>query len=198
MHAPVRYSAIVIGASAGGLTALSNLLSGMPKNFKLPIIVVQHRSREERDLLESVLQQKCEIRIKQADEKEVITGGFVYIAPPDYHLLVESDMSFSLSIDETVNYSRPSIDVLFESAALVYKEKLIGVVLTGSNDDGSNGMKTIHKYHGLTIAQNPGEAQHPTMPVASIRKGAVKRIMMLKEIQQFLIGITNDGEDYEE
>lgn len=197
MLVPVKYSAIVIGASAGGLTALSNLLSGIPKDFKLPIIVVQHRSREERDLLESVLQQKCKIRIKQADEKEVIAGGFVYFAPPDYHLLVESDMSFSLSIDGTVKHSRPSIDVLFESAALVYKEKLIGIVLTGSNDDGSNGVKTIQKYQGLTIAQNPGEAQHPAMPVASIRTGSIKRILMLKEIQQFLIGVTNDG-GYEE
>jgi two-component system, chemotaxis family, protein-glutamate methylesterase/glutaminase len=192
MPGSAKYSAIVVGASAGGLTALTSILCALPKSFSVPIIVVQHRSKEERDLLETVLQQKCEIRIKQADEKEMISPGFVYIAPPDYHLLIESSMSFSLTIDETVNYSRPSIDVLFESAAQVYREKLIGIVLTGSNSDGSNGIKLIHKYRGLTIAQNPDEAQYSAMPLASIRTGAVKKILMLKEIHQFLISITND------
>lgn len=189
-QATAPYSAIVIGTSAGGLAALTRLLSAIPQNYTIPVIVVQHRSKEERDLLEIVLQQKCRISIKQADEKEMIKPGFVYIAPPDYHLMVEADRSFSLSIDSIVNYSRPSIDVLFESAAQVYKERLIGIVLTGSNGDGANGIKAIHRHHGLTIAQDPNDAEYPVMPAAGIRTGVIKRILTLGDIQQFLVGLT--------
>ncbi|MBA4058298.1 MAG: chemotaxis protein CheB [Marivirga sp.] len=182
----MNYLAIVIGVSNGGLNALSTILSGIPKNYQTPIIIVQHRSKGERDLLEAVLQQKCEITIKQADEKENIVGGLVYIAPPDYHLMIEADRTFSLSIDASVRYSRPSIDVLFESAAEVYKDKLIGIILTGSNDDGANGMRSIHQNGGFTIAQNPGEAKDGAMPLASIRTGAVRQVLLLKEIQAFM------------
>lgn len=193
MGRSVKYEAVVIGVSAGGLTALSTLFSGLPENYPLPIMIVQHRSKDERDLLENVLQQKHSIKIKQADEKEGIKGGFIYIAPANYHLLVESNKTFSLSADEKVRYSRPSIDVLFESAAEVYKETLVGIILTGSNDDGANGMKCISSHNGLTISQNPAEAQFPVMPAASIRTGAVKRILLLKEIQQFLLQLSKNG-----
>lgn len=193
MRTSGNYEAVVIGVSAGGLTALSTLFSEIPENYTLPIIIVQHRAKEERDLLENVLQQKCLLKVKQADEKEVIKSGFIYVAPANYHLLVERDKTFSLSSDETVKYSRPSIDVLFETAAEVYKDRLVGIILTGSNDDGANGIKSIHSYNGLTIAQNPGEAQFPVMPVASIRTGVVKRILLLKEIQEFLIQLSKIG-----
>lgn len=193
MGRSLKYEAVVIGVSAGGLTALSTLFSGLPENYPLPIIIVQHRSKEERDLLENVLQQKYSIKIKQADEKEGIKGGFIYIAPANYHLLVESNKTFSLSADEKVRYSRPSIDVLFESAAEVYKERLVGIILTGSNDDGANGIKSISSHNGLTISQNPAEAQFPVMPAASIRTGAVKHILLLKEIQQLLLQLSKNG-----
>lgn len=193
MQESVKYEAVVIGVSAGGMNALSALLSGIPENYTLPMIIVQHRAKEERDLLENVLQQKCKIKIKQADEKEAIKGGFIYVAPANYHLLIESDKTFSLSADATVRYSRPSIDVLFETAAEVYKEKLVGIILTGSNDDGANGMKSICSHNGMTIAQNPGEAQFPVMPEASIHTGAVKRVLLLIEIQQFLIQLSKNG-----
>lgn len=186
MQALDHYSAIVIGSSAGGLQALSYLLEGIPENFNLPIVIVQHRSRSEREILEEVLQGKCKLKIKQADEKERVTGNTVYIAPPDYHLLIEQDETFSLSADGRVNHSRPSIDVLFESASQVYKDKLIGIILTGANDDGANGIRSIHQHKGFTIAQNPGESLHSAMPVAAIRTGAVKKILLLKEIREFL------------
>jgi two-component system chemotaxis response regulator CheB len=186
MPRQVNYRAIVIGASNGGLHALSIILARIPKDYSIPIIIVQHRHKDERDLLETILQQRCEINIKQADEKEKIIGACVYVAPPDYHLMIETDETFSLSIDTFVRHSRPSIDVLFESAAQVYRDELIGIILTGSNDDGANGIKCIHQYGGATIAQHPDEAKDPSMPVASIRTGAVRQILSLREIYEFL------------
>lgn len=189
MEPAKKYEAIVIGTSAGGLYALSSILGGLPAEYPLPIIVVQHRSKDKKDLLEDVLQHKCKIRIKQADEKEKIERGIVYIAPPDYHLLIETDLTFSLSSDDQVRYSRPSIDVLFESAALAYRDKLIGIILTGANNDGAAGISTIKKYNGLTISQNPKEATFPFMPTAAIETKAVTYIWTLSEIQNFLINI---------
>jgi two-component system, chemotaxis family, protein-glutamate methylesterase/glutaminase len=186
MQKQANYLAVVMGASSGGLHALCTILSDIPQDYSIPIIIVQHRAKDERDLLETVLQQKCVIRIKQADEKESIVAGCVYVAPPNYHLMVEADKTFSLSIDASVQYSRPSIDVLFESAAQVYKDKLVGIILTGSNDDGASGIRSIYQVGGFTIAQHPKEARDSAMPVASIRTGAVKTILLLKEIQGFL------------
>ena len=186
-----KYQAIVIGASAGGLYALSTILKPLPSDYPIPVVVVQHRSKDQRDLLEDVLQSKCKIKIKQADEKEKIRGATVYIAPPDYHLLIENDMTFSLSCDELVHYSRPSINVLFESAAVVYQDKLAGIILTGANNDGASGIAMIKKYGGLTIAQAPAEAQFPFMPDASIETKNVTHIWTLLEIQNFLLKISN-------
>lgn len=181
------YKAIVIGTSAGGLFALSSLLQNLPVNYHLPLIIVQHRAKDQKNLLEEVLQARCRITIKQADEKERITKGFVYIAPPDYHLLIERDKTFSLTADEPISFSRPSIDVLFESAALTYRESLIGIILTGANNDGARGMKMIAQYGGLTIAQKPAEAEYPMMPAAAIQKTKIQHIWALAEIEDFLL-----------
>jgi two-component system chemotaxis response regulator CheB len=185
-----KYQAIAIGASAGGLHALTFLLEQLPADYPIPVIVSQHRAKDQKELLEEVLQHKCKIRIKQADEKEKIESGFAYIAPPAYHLLVERDGTFSLSSDEHVSFSRPSIDVLFESAAEVFREKLIAVILTGANNDGANGISVVKKYGGLTIAQSPREAQYPYMPQAAINYGGVENILTLKEIQHFLYRVS--------
>lgn len=190
-----KYKAIVIGTSAGGLFALTVILEKLPVNFPLPVIVVQHRSKDQKDLLEEVLQSKCKIRIKQADEKEKIEPGFVYIAPPDYHLQVEAAKAFSLSSDEPVHFSRPSIDVLFETAAMVFKDKLIGIILTGSNIDGTAGVMAVNKYGGLTIAQKPDEAQFPFMPEAAIKTKKINHIWTLSEIQEFLSKLTNTSNE---
>lgn len=190
MKADKSYKAIVIGTSAGGLFALSSLLSALPAAFPLPVLVVQHRSRDQRDLLEELLQSKCAVRIKQADEKEPLSGGTVYIAPPDYHLLVEADETLSLSCDDRVLYSRPSINVLFESAALVYGDQLVAIILTGANEDGASGIGMVKKYGGFTIAQEPAEAQFPLMPKASINTKRIDRVWRLAEIGGFLETLT--------
>lgn len=189
------YKAIAVGTSAGGLKALTTILGELPVNFPLPVMIVQHRSKEQRDLLEEVLQSKCSIRIKQADEKEKIEKAIIYIAPPDYHLLVEWDETFSLSADAPVRFSRPSIDVLFETAANVYKQQLIAIIMTGANNDGSEGIVAVNRKGGLTIAQDPADADYPFMPSAAIRTKAVKEVLSLEEIKSFLlklIGTQND------
>lgn len=184
------YEAVVIGTSAGGLYALSTILQALPANFPLPIIVVQHRSKDERNLLEDVLTQKCSITIKQVDEKEKIENGIVYFAPPDYHLLIERNRTFSLSCDARVNFSRPSIDVLFETASWVYEDKLLGIILTGANHDGAAGIKRIKKQGGTTIAQDPASAQYPMMPEAAINTGSIQHILKLGDIKDLLINIS--------
>ena len=189
MQANNKHKAIVIGTSAGGLYALSSLLEALPPDYPLPVIVVQHRYKDQKDLLEQILQSKCAIKIKQADEKEKIEKGVVYIAPPDYHLLIESDLTFSLSSDVLVSYSRPSIDVLFESAALAFGSQLIGVLLTGANRDGTDGLFTIKNSGGLTIAQSPVEAQFPYMPQSAIDKGGARFILTLAEIKKRFLDI---------
>jgi two-component system, chemotaxis family, protein-glutamate methylesterase/glutaminase len=185
----MRYDAVAIGVSAGGLAALTRILGVLPANYPLPIIVVQHRSRDERFLLEEVLQVKCAIKIRQAEEKEAILPGAVYLAPPDYHLLIEKDHTFSLSYDALVNYSRPSIDVLFESAADVYRKKLLGIILTGANSDGSVGMKMISKHGGYTIAEDPVSAEYPEMPAAAIRTGSIQKTTDLDGIARYLLDL---------
>lgn len=181
------YDAIVIGASAGGLYVMIRILKLLPPNFTIPIIVVQHRSRDERTLLEEVLQQKSSLRIKQADEKEQIQPGTVYFAPPDYHLLMEHNGTFSLSFEPPVNYSRPSIDVLFETAADVFKQRLLAVILTGANNDGAYGIKKIAQMGGTTVAQQPETADYPEMPKSAIKTGYVQHILDPEGIGKFLL-----------
>lgn len=187
MEKKKEYNAIVIGASAGGLYVLISMLKLLPSTYPIPVIVVQHRAKDERSLLEEVLQHKCNIRIKQADEKEEIQHGFVYFAPPNYHLLIESNGTFSLSYDSPVNFSRPSIDVLFETAADVYKERLLGIILTGANKDGAQGMKKIRALGGTTIAQQPETADYREMPQAAISTGAIQHILTPDAIGKFLL-----------
>jgi two-component system chemotaxis response regulator CheB len=187
METKRKYDAIVIGASAGGLHALISILTPLPANYPIAVIVVQHRAKDERSLLEEVMRHKCHIGIKQADEKEAIQPGFVYFAPPNYHLLIESNGTFSLSYDAPVNFSRPSIDVLFETAADVFKKKLLGIILTGANKDGAEGMKKIRASGGTTIAQQPGTAEYPEMPQAAISTGAIQHILTPEAIGSFLL-----------
>ena len=185
-----RYEAIVIGASAGGFLTLCALLDGIPSTYSLPIILVQHRSKVSRDLLEEVLQGRCRIQVKQAEEKEKVRSAIVYVAPPDYHLLVEADKTLSLTADAPVRFSRPSIDVLFESAAIAYQDKLIGIILTGANNDGAMGICAIADRGGLTIAQNPQEAAHPSMVQAAIDTMKVNYIWPVSTIRNFLLQLS--------
>lgn len=186
MRSGERFKAIAIGCSAGGLHALILLLKDLPSNYSIPIIIVQHRLKNERELLEEVLQKHCALNVRQADEKEAVASGHAYIAPPDYHLMIEQDKTFSLSADEKVNYARPSIDVLFETAADVYKEGLAAIILTGANNDGCRGIKAVRSQKGFTIAQDPDEAEFPAMPLAAVKSGAIDRILPLADIGKFL------------
>jgi two-component system, chemotaxis family, protein-glutamate methylesterase/glutaminase len=183
------HQAIVIGSSAGGLFALTSILDELPHDYPLPVIIIQHRVKERSQLLEEILQQRCRITVKQADEKEDIRSGVVYIAPPGYHLLIENDKTFSLASDIPEKHSMPSIDVLFETAAYCYQQSLIAIILTGASNDGSDGMRITKKLGGLTIAQDPNEAQFPYMPRAAISIGAASRVMTLDEIKHFLLTI---------
>lgn len=182
------YDAIVMGASAGGLAALTTILETLPMEYTLPILLVQHRAKDSGELFEEVLQRKCRLHIQQADEKVKVKAGSVFVAPPDYHVLVEMDHTLSLSLEPPINFSRPSIDVLFESAALAYGSKLIGIILTGSNNDGAAGISRIQSMGGLTIAQDPNEAQFSYMTQAAINTHHVDCVWSLSTIVEFLCG----------
>jgi len=183
----MRYEAIVIGVSSGGMNAMKVMFSLLPKDFNAPIIIVQHIGAHSDNLWVRLLNEKSNLPIKEADEKEKIENGKVYIAPPNYHLLIEKDRTFSLTVDKQVNYSRPSIDVLFESAAEVYAGKLIGVILTDSNNDGTNGIKRVKECGGLTIIQDPDTAESAFMPKSAIAAIKPDYVLSLEGITELLI-----------
>jgi two-component system chemotaxis response regulator CheB len=190
-----QFDAIVIGSSAGGLRVLLELLAFIPKSYPIPIIIVQHLLDGNDSMLAQFLNDKSEISVKEADDKEPIMKGFAYIAPPSYHLLVEEDYSLSLSMDPRVNFSRPSIDVLFDSAAYVYQERCVGIVLTGASGDGSQGLNKIKANGGLTLVQDPETAEFSTMPKAAIEATAVDYVMTINEMGQFLLSIVGGKHD---
>jgi two-component system chemotaxis response regulator CheB len=191
-HDQHKYKAVVIGVSSGGLSALRTFVSGLPGDFRLPVIIVQHIGPHSEGSWIGLLIQKSKVRIKEADEKEKIEDGTIYVAPPNYHLLVEKDRTLSLNISERVNYARPSIDVLFESAADAYKDELIGVIMTGSNNDGSSGLKRIKDKGGMAIVQDPATAESGYMPASAIAATKVDYILPLKEIIDLLIKISTN------
>jgi two-component system chemotaxis response regulator CheB len=177
---------IVIGTSMGGLHALQLILSALPDNFCVPIVVVQHRHKQSGDALAIVLKRKAnKLCIVDAEDRQKIAQGCVYLAPADYHLYVERG-EFSLSTDAAESYSRPSIDVLFESAADAYGEGVLAVLLTGANADGARGLKAIKKRGGYVVVQDPATAEAPAMPSAGIAAVEVDQILPLQEIGQFL------------
>lgn len=181
-----NHEVIVIGSSSGGITALEYLTPKLSLNF-ISIIIVQHIKNDLDNYLPIRLGKICKMRVKEAEENELIEQGSIYIAPPGYHLLVEYDKTFSLSVDEKVLFSRPSIDVLFECAAEVYLNKLIGIILSGANSDGSKGLNKIKKMGGLTIVQDPKTASSSYMPEAAIKHTDVDYILSLEEISKLLI-----------
>lgn len=189
------YQAVVIGSSTGGMDALRTILEVLPKNFSVPILVAQHISPHSDNYLAKFLDNACKVSVKEAEEKEKAIPGYVYLAPPNYHLLVEKDRSISLSVEARVSYARPSIDVLFESAAEAYNRGLIGIILTGANYDGSKGLKRIKECRGLTIVQDPVTARADAMPRAAIRATKVDHITPLAEIGQLLNKIIEKSGD---
>jgi two-component system chemotaxis response regulator CheB len=182
----VAYELIAIGTSLGGLSALKTLLRSLPTAFPAALAIVQHRHKESDQGLSSFLQKFTVLPVHEVEDKERIQPGHVYFAPPDYHLLVEYGY-FSLSVDEPVCYARPSIDVLLESAADVYNERAIGVLLTGANHDGVQGLSSLKAQGGVTIVQAPNTAESPILPTAAIAAVNVDWVLPLADIAPRLI-----------
>ena len=215
-----RVDAIVIGASAGGVEALSALLPALPASLEAPVFIVLHLPRERPSLLAEIFSAKCALPVREADDKEPVEAGTVYFAPTDYHLMVDRlhqpwlaaptsvgtvgaidrlgvastarsgsadpTWQIALSTDEPVHYSRPSIDVLFESAAEAYRDRLLAIVLTGANQDGAEGLAAVHAARGITVVQSPDEAQSPLMPASAIKRVQPDHVLLLNGIATLL------------
>ncbi|GAB6388468.1 chemotaxis protein CheB [Stutzerimonas marianensis] len=178
--------AVVIGASAGGLAALSVLVSGLPSAYRMPLLMVQHVPPTGPTQLVEIFQRKTDLKVREAGDKEPVRGGTLYFAAPGYHLLVESDLSLALSQDDAMHFSRPSIDVLFESAADVWGERVAGILLTGANEDGAAGLQAIGQAGGVTIVQDPDDAEVATMPRAALQRFAPDYLLPLRDIHRLL------------
>lgn len=181
--------AIVIGASAGGIDALSAILPALPRDCPIPVFIVVHLPPNRASLLPELFGAKCAMQVKEAEDKEPIEAATIYFAPPDYHLLIESHRHLALSSDEPVFYSRPSINVLFESAADVFGSKTVGIILSGANNDGAIGLHAIEVEGGTVLVQAPAEAQSPEMPLAALRACSTARPLALAQIAECLLEV---------
>lgn len=179
--------AVVIGTSAGAIASLSHLLPPLAQDFPLAILVAVHVPADQPHSISNLLQAKCRITVKEAEDKEPILPGTVYFAPPDYHVLVEDDRRLSLSNEEAVNFSRPSIDVLFESAADVYRENLLAVILTGANHDGAQGARAVGMAGGTVVVQDPDSATARTMPEAALAACPTAKTLSLADLTDLLV-----------
>ncbi|MBN2595821.1 MAG: chemotaxis protein CheB [Marinifilaceae bacterium] len=184
------FRAVVIGTSYGGLEALKAIIPHLPKDLSLAVIVVLHIGDNKNDSFIQYLNKQSKVKIKEAEEKEKIKVGTVYFAPPNYHILIENDSTIALSADPKINHSRPSIDVLFESAAWHFKNQLIGILLTGLNQDGALGIKEIKKYGGITIVENPKTAIAAIMPASAIKIMKPNYILNLDQISKKIIELS--------
>ena len=185
------FKAVVIGASAGGIDVLKNILSKLPSNFVLPIIIVLHMKDDKHSNISEYFRNHCNLEVKEAENYMQIKKSEVYFALPNYHILVEKNETLTLSVEDKVNYSRPSIDVLFETAADVYGKDLIGIILSGANGDGSEGLLEINKRGGLCIVQDPKTAEMDKMPIEAINKVDTDYILTVDGIAEAQIEYTN-------
>lgn len=186
---PGGYAAIVVGGSSGGIDALMELLPALPAALHAAVLVVLHLPRDRRSLLVEIFQPRCALPLREAQDKDAITPGSVSFAPPDYHLLVDSGPQgphVGLSVDPPLHFSRPSIDVLFESAADHYGQRLLGILLSGANEDGVHGLQAIQAAGGLTVVQDPASASMPNMPQAALTAVAVDHILPPEGIARLL------------
>lgn len=196
-----RFELIVIGCSLGGMRAVQMILEALPKEFCVPIVIVQHRYRTSSEALPAFFRRHAHLDVVDADDKQWIRRGTVYLAPADYHLLVDRDGGrgeLSLSVDARVEYSRPSVDVLFESAAAAYGPSVIGIVLTGANADGAKGLRQISDRGGMAIVQDPKTAESASMPTAAVSAVPRARVMPLDGIVRFLAALPAGEPEREE
>jgi two-component system chemotaxis response regulator CheB len=178
--------AVVIGASAGGVQALSILLPALPANAAAAVLIVLHLPRDRPSLLADVFSRKCLLDVREAQDKEPVARGTLYFAPSNYHLLVDKGPQLALSVDDLVHHSRPSIDVLFESAAEVYRSRLLGIILTGANEDGARGLAAIRDSGGVTVVQAPETAHSPQMAIAALKLLSPDHVLSLDGIAAML------------
>jgi two-component system chemotaxis response regulator CheB len=182
-----RVEAVALGASAGGIEALIALLHGLAQPWRLPVVIVLHLPESHESHLAEIFAERLQVPVHEAADKMPIVAGTVYFAPPGYHLSIERDRSFSLSCEPPVRFSRPSIDVLMASAADAYGAALAGLLLTGANEDGAEGLYRIHLAGGLTAVQDPGEAQVSTMPEAAIALHRPDHVLPVRELRALLL-----------
>jgi two-component system, chemotaxis family, protein-glutamate methylesterase/glutaminase len=186
-RAPIRaVDAVVIGASAGAVEALSALLPALPPELQTPVIVVVHLPPSRPSLLAELFAAKCQLAVREAGDKDEVAPNTIWFAPPGYHLLIERERRFALSVDEPVNYSRPSIDVLFESAADVYHDRLLALVLTGANQDGAAGAAAVRARGGLVGVQDPSTALAATMPTVACERAQPQCVGTLRALSEFV------------
>jgi len=191
---PPSIELLVIGASAGGVEAIGTLLEALPAEFAPAVAIVLHLPPKRNSLLPDIYSRRTSLRVKEVEDKEPILPGTVYVAAPDYHMLVEPSRMFSLSCDEAVHFSRPSIDVLFESAALAYRDRLLAVILTGASADGAVGLATVCHLGGQAWIQDPDEAQARTMPLAAIAHSGSDQVLSLQQMANRLSSLAKaDG-----
>jgi two-component system chemotaxis response regulator CheB len=188
-----RIDAVAIGGSAGAIDALGDLLPQLQPNTPVPIFIVVHLPRDRHSLLVEIFGPKCALRVREAEDKEPIEPGTVYFAPPDYHLLIDQGPRLALSADESVHFSRPSIDVLFESAADAYRDRLMGIILTGANQDGAEGLAAVHRAGGVTVVQEPESAQAAHMVTAALKLTAADFVLPLNQIAALLRALGESG-----
>ena len=183
------FEAVVMGGSAGGFKAFSAIVDALPVDFSLPVLLVQHLHRDDDGAFAGHLDAASQLPVIEPCDKEPIVGGHVYIAPAGYHILVEQNGTIALSTEEKVNWSRPSIDVLFESAARKWGERVIAVILSGTSSDGTAGIRAIKAGGGLTIAQMPDSAEYPFMPQMAIDSGTVDEVLTIEKIIARIVGL---------
>lgn len=181
----VGYDIAVVGTSWGGLAALRTLVAGLPPDFLMALVLVQHRHKDSDNLLRTLLQERSSLEVCEVEDKMPLEHGRIYVAPPDYHTLVEPG-HFALSTEAPVRYSRPSIDVTFSSAAHSYGHRTVGIVLTGANTDGADGLRRISDRGGMALVQDPTTAESPTMPAAAMQAVPRARVMPLEEMVAYL------------
>ncbi len=181
-----RYKAVIIGGSAGSFSVVSNILSKLDPDFQVPVIICLHRLKHVRSGLVEGLNMKSKIKVVEPNDKERITGKRAYLAPSNYHLFIEYDNTIHLSTEETLNHSRPSIDYTFSSAAYTYRDKVLGIILTGANKDGASGLKDIHDKNGTTIIQDPDSCDINTMTKAALKLFEPDHVMTPEKIAEYL------------
>ena len=187
------YAAIVVGGSSGGIEALNTLLPALPVTLRASVLIVLHMPRDPRSRLLEIFRSRCPLPLREAQDQDTLVPGTVYFSPPDYHLLLDQGPRAALSVEAPVHYSRPSIDVLFESAADLFADELVGILLSGANEDGARGMQAIHAAGGLVVVQDPASAPVATMPRAALARVGAHHVLPPTGIAALIVDLHRRG-----